>query len=198
MWILPELSAESYDHNDLVEREIARILSRMTGFDATNFGEQNKARPEFDFELGGIQIELKTTLKQTIPVETHKDEAETIPAGVLVSTAPIIVVLNMGKNKNNMIGKLRAFKRSTLLRHINHGYKHFFQGKTPSQNSLTYYVPVTNETPPHCWLGDFLIVGTQNDYTGYLSESFKTGFGDGQFAYWIEEQIAKKEGRELE
>lgn len=206
MWMMPEFSAESYPHNDLVERTIANIIAVQTHTEPHDFF--NGARPEYDFQLrgsfmsdydvpfeGSTQIELKTTTKSTIPVEIAKDEAETLPAGIAASTAPIILVMNMSPDGTR--AKLRAFKRSILLRSVDHRYRHFYPGKTKSQGSVQYNLPVTNEHPPHLWLGDFVVVSKMNEYTAILSESFVPGYGLDKLRDWMREHVAKQQQVEM-
>lgn len=206
MWIMPELSAKSYYHNDQAERTIADILGYVTDTRPQDFS--TGARPEFDFNLFGnylsdydvhfcglTQIELKTTTKSTIPVEMYKDDEETIPAGINASTAPIIVVMSLAPNGTR--AKLRAFKRTTLLRSLSSQHRNFYPGKTPSQGSVQYNIPCTNEHPPHLWLGDFDVVEKRGDYTAVLSESFVPGFDGNKFRDWMREHVAKNNNVEM-
>lgn len=206
MWMMPEFSAKSYFHNNEVEHAIADILGYLSNTTPQDFSLG--ARPEYDFMLFGnyesdygvpfsglAQIELKTTTKSTIPVEMYKDDEETIPAGITASTSPFIVVMSMAPGGNR--AKLRAFKRSILLRSISANTRHFYPGKTPSQGSVQYHIPCTNENPPHLWLGDFDVVTEINGYTAVLSESFVPGFDGNKFTDWMREHVAKQKQVEM-
>lgn len=162
MIIIPSYCAVSYAYNDRVERLVGDYLAKITGLKATNFST-GVARPEFDFELGDergtVQIELKTTSSIYIPVETHKDEKQTIEAGLLTSTAPLVVTLSVGRrNHFGDIGKLRVWKRSNLLRFgPKNGIKRFHAGTTESQGSVTYSLNPSKDHV-HTYLGDVPIV----------------------------------------
>lgn len=206
MIMMPTLAAESYFHNGLMEQEIAAIIGSATQLQPHDF--LAGARPEYDCQLrgdflsdydvpfnGSAQIEIKTTTKSTIPVELYKDDEETIPSGLNISTAPFIITLSM--SHSNDIAKLRAFRRNVLLRSVGLGVRHFFPGKTKSQGSVQYQIPCTNETPSHLWLGDFLVVDQFAGRVGILSESFTPGHGCEKFRDWVKEYVAKQNQVEM-
>lgn len=203
---MPTFAAESYYHNGLMEREIAGIVSNVSGTSYCDI--VNYARPEYDWQQygefvsdydvpfsGSAQIEFKSTTKSTIPVELYKDDAETIPSGLGTSTAPFVITLSM--SPSNDVAKLRAFKRQVLLRSVGLGVRHFFPGKTPSQGSVQYQIPCTNETPSHLWLGDFRFVQEIDGRLAINSDFFVPGYGGEKFRDWIKEYVAKQQQVEM-
>lgn len=176
MIIVPTFCAQSYAYNGRVEKKVGAYLASITGLEASNFGEG--ARPEFDFmlgdTLGAVQIELKTTSSKYIPVETHKDQARTIEAGLMSSTSPIVVTLSMGTRSGfGAVGKLRAWSRKSLLQQAGkHGLGKFYPAANQSEGSFSYsFVPGMDSF--HIWLGDVPVVYQKN---GPGAEDFVLGY----------------------
>lgn len=195
MLIVPQYSAHSYDYNDRVEKAIASLLSEITGLDATDFGSVGVPRPEYDFKLGGVQVELKTSMSASVPVELYKDDEETIPAGLLASTAPLVVTLSLGKRSNfGEVGKLRVFKRNTLLTAApKFGKRHFYEGASSSQGSVTYSIPeYATRDIRDVWLGDVPLREIKPGENGYdLEMIFKSTFGGMELHEWIQDIIER-------
>lgn len=204
MRIVPTYCALSYAYNDRVEFEIASYLARITGTTLQNIG--GGKRTEFDFELCTtienvvypVQFELKTTGGKPIPVEVYKDQEKTIPSGLNASTAPLVVTLSLGKRTGYVgdVGKLRVFKRTTLLQEAvreRHGF--FFQGATPSQSAYRY--SATPQNINHIWLGDVpveyirvtnhVLSDKQEYVTGYMFDAIIDDNANGaeQLREWI-------------
>lgn len=145
-----------YTYNDIVEREIGRILSHVSGLPVSRFSE-NVARPEYDFYLGDLPVELKITNGVYLPVEVAKDEAATIPSGVAASIAPFILYISHGHgNKaggSAPVAKVRMLERKRILRECRNSPPSFYPGKTENEGALVYYLKgpfFTNDM----WLGD--------------------------------------------
>lgn len=181
MIITPSWCAQSYAYNDRVERTIAEYLAKITGLYVHDF-TNGSPRPEYDFkigdDLGDVTVELKTTGSKYIPVETHKDEKQTIEAGLYSSTAQIVVVLSQGQRTGyeGEVGKLRVWKRTSLLRDgVKFGSGKFFAGATPSQGSYTYSYSPKKDHGVHIWLGDIPVVYQQT--TSFETKTLGYDFG---------------------
>lgn len=153
-------SSTSYDYNDLVEREVARILTELSGLPASDFST-GCARPEYDFMLGQLPIELKITSGEKIPVEVAKDQQGLTASGVAVSIAPYILYISNGHGYKSQgsraVGKMRLLKRKWLLSEARKSPPSFYKGGDPNstENALVCYLgPFFNGEPREFWLGD--------------------------------------------
>lgn len=177
MLIVPAYCAKSYDYNDLVERDIARIICEIAKVTVSDYGI-GIARPEFDFKLDGVPFELKTSMKNSIPVELYKDDEETIPSGLLTSTSPFVITLSIGHRSNvGEVGKLRVFKRKSLIAAALRSNKRvFFPGSTPSQGAVVYTLPmdVTRDLY-HVWFGDIPIIEFEPGKHAYDTDNMFPG-----------------------
>lgn len=143
MLIYPKWLAFDYDHNDIVEREIARLLSEVSGLPASEFGN-GTPRLEFDFILGSMPLEVKITNGVALPVEVSKMQNGSVPSGVASSKAPYIVYLSHGHGEraegSPPVGKLRLLPRKKLLTMARQSQPTFYKGTTASQDALVHYV----------------------------------------------------------
>lgn len=160
MLIDPTELAFDYVYNDIVERAIARLLATVSGLPVSDFGN-GTPRPEYDFKLGELPIELKITSGVYLPVEVAKDEHRTIPSGIATSIAPYILYVSHGHGQRSTgsqpVAKMRLMPRKQLLRDIRNTPPSFYRGDTPSQDALVFYLkgPYFNND---IWLGDLPMV----------------------------------------
>jgi hypothetical protein len=156
MLIDPTELAFDYVYNDLVEREIASILSKLSGLPVSGFGE-HCPRPEYDFFLGQLPVELKITNGVYLPVEVAKDEACTIPSGVAVSIAPYILYISHGHGSkadgSKPVAKVRMLPRKKLLSDARRTPASFYTKGGPTQHALVHYLKGPFFTGD-IWLGD--------------------------------------------
>lgn len=149
-------NSTGYVYNDLVEREIARLLSQVSGLPATDFGT-NAARPEFDFILGDLPIELKITDGVYLPVEVAKDEACTVPSGVAVSIAPYILYISHGHGSkqegSKPVAKMRMLPRKRLLSDARKTPPSFYKQPNGTECAVVHYLKGPFFTGD-IWLGD--------------------------------------------
>lgn len=201
MIIVPAYCAQSFSSNNKAENAVAEYISRVTNLGVIDFS--TKARPEYDFQLfgshGSVQVELKTTADKYIPVEMYKDRERTIPSGLNASTAPFVVTLSLGKRTGYKgdVGKLRVFKRTTLMTAaVREGRGHFFEGPSKTQCAYVYSVPPQNIS--HAWLGDIPVeyIRVTNDekpefLVGYNLDAIfdDNGNGAAQFVDWINDKL---------
>lgn len=156
MLIDPTELALDYAYNDVVERAVATLLSTVSGLPATQFGD-NTPRPEFDFYLGSMPMELKITNGVYLPVEVAKDEAGTIPSGIAVSIAPYILYISHGHGRKSdgspPVGKIRLFPRKALLKSARKTPPSYYTAGGPSQHALVHYLKGPFFTGD-VWVGD--------------------------------------------
>jgi hypothetical protein len=150
-------SSTGYLYNELVEQEIARLLAMISGLSASDFGA-GTARPEYDFKLGELPIELKITDGEKLPVEVAKDAAGLISSGIAISIAPYILYLSNGHGSRSEgsrpVGKLRLLSRKKLLAAAKKTPPSFYTKGDPNstENALVCYLgPFFNDD---IWLGD--------------------------------------------
>lgn len=162
MLITPSFCAQSYAYNGRAEQVVANYLAKITGMQVKDFSEG--VRPEYDFLIGDdrgfVQVELKTTGSKWIPVETHKDQARTIEAGLLTSTSPIVVTLSLGvlTGYKGDIGKLRVFDRKKLLQQAGqNGTGRFYPSANVSEGSYSYSFAPRHDSH-HVWLGNVPVI----------------------------------------
>jgi hypothetical protein len=178
MIIIPSYCTK-FSYNDRVEQTVADYLASVTTraspdkevFVTKDFSN-GTPREGYDFLIGSearnfVQLELKTSANEHIPVETHKDLAQTIPSGITTSTAPFFVTLTLGWRKEfGKVGKLRVWKRKILKHEAGKAVnKKFFLGATPSQGAVVYSVQPTKDVT-HIWLADFPLVFQQYQEDG--------------------------------
>lgn len=179
----------SYDYNDLVEREIARLLSHVSGLAASGFSD-GSARPEFDFMLGQLPVELKITSGERLPVEVAKDKEGLIPSGVAVSIAPYIVYISNGhgakSNGSKPVGKVRMLSRKKLLAAAKRSPPSFYKMGDPNstENALVCYLgPFFNDD---LWLGDMQFVqDSKQEKWLYDTDTFVPSHKAAGYLRWV-------------
>jgi hypothetical protein len=195
MIIYPKHAAKSYDLNYQIERWVGSVLERATGLTVTDYGTDGP-RSEYDFILGNkYQFELKTTLSTSVPVELYKDEERQVPTGLMTSTAPFVVVLSRRGCHDGVcrgdVGKLRVFRRETLIRQAYKcGSPKFFGALNASECSLQYSIPEATvwENVKHCWLGDLGMGFNATEQLGYDTSTFAPSrWFNQELTYWLQE-----------
>lgn len=188
MLIDPTELANDYVYNALVEKAVAQMLSNVSGLPISHLSE-DIARPEFDFMLGSLPIELKITNGVYLPVEVAKDEAGTIPSGVAISIAPYILYISHGHGRkidgSPPVAKVRMLSRKQILIDARKSPPSFYTKGTPSQHALVHYL-----TGPFfandLWLGDMEF---KHDKTGdrwlYDTETFTPSHKAGGILNWL-------------
>lgn len=145
----------SYDLNDLVERDIAGIFAAASGLTAGGFGE-GVARPEYDFTIGGMPIELKITKGIDVPIEIGKDRDLILAAGLFVTKAAWWIFLMDGKESDIGCGKFRAYSVKALRNAVYggkmKGLPTYYPGASASQCALVHYMEPF--AIPDMWLGN--------------------------------------------
>jgi hypothetical protein len=164
MLIDPTELAFDYVYNDIVERAVAQLLSRISGLPVTQFGE-HAPRPEFDFYLGSTPVELKITSGVYLPVEVAKDLGATIPSGVAISKAPYILYISHGHGAkadgSPPVAKVRMLPRKKLLSDARKTPPSFYTKGGPSQHALVHYLKGPFFTGD-IWLGDMSLKQSEN------------------------------------
>lgn len=152
-------SSTGYVYNDLVEREVAQMLSRACGLPASDFGT-GVARPEYDFRLGELPVELKITDGVYLPVETSKDPEGLVPSGVAASIAPYILYLSHGHGARGPNGeegepcvKVRMVERKWLLRTARKTPPSTYTNGKTSEHATVFYIK-QSFLQNDLWLGD--------------------------------------------
>lgn len=152
-------TSTGYVYAELVERDIAQLLSSLSGLPVSQLGSSS-ARPEYDFLLGDLPMELKITEGEKLPVEVAKDESGSVPSGVSVSLAPYILYLSNGHGRKAAgsppAGKLRLLNRRWLIKQAQKTSPSFYRvSPSSTENALVHYVgPFFNGEPNELWLGD--------------------------------------------
>lgn len=179
---VPTDLALDYTWNEIVERTIADMLSTYTSI--AYYDMANYARPEYDWLMSGVRIELKTTLQNRLFVELSKDPEGLTPSGLGGSEAEIVIVLMRGYNKlpegrTHAVGKLRAYSRRKLIAHAKRrGIPYQYVDGALTEHAYGYQLwdvyGIANET----WLADVPIVSLDDGREGYnLSKSTVNRYG---------------------
>lgn len=181
-------SSTGYVYNNLVEREIARLLSEVSGLPASDFGGE-QPRAEYDFKLGDLPVELKITSGVYLPVEVAKDEACTIPSGVASSIAPYILYISHGHGSkeggSQPVAKVRMLPRKKLLLEARKTPPSFYKQPNSTECAVVHYLkgPFFKGD---IWLGD---MGFTMDEKGeqwlYDTAAFEPSRKAGAMLRWL-------------
>lgn len=164
----PRDLAGNYVFNSMVEHRIAHILSEVSGLEAHDFC-MDSPRPEYDFKLDQLPVELKITNSVYLPVEVSKDVEGTIPSGLAVSTAPYILYLSHGHGPRSPAGdpgkacvKVRMIERKWLLRNAKKYEPTVYQSGSVTEHAVVHYIRqdyLVNDL----WLGDMNFKQSETD-----------------------------------
>lgn len=175
-----------YAYTYLTEREIGGRVATLTDTEATDFGTDT-ARPGYDFRLNGMPVELKMTNGVALPIEMAKDREQTIPSGLAVTIAPVVIFVSNGHAFREGIGtvpvaKIRAFRTIDCLRAIKGTTPTFFERPNANESALVYYMTgrtVTGRASPYftndIWLGDMDYVQNTDGQTWSIDTSTFVG-----------------------
>lgn len=147
-------------YNGICEREIARILSELSGLSAHDFS--CGPRSEYDWLLGCLPMELKMSSHFALPVELSKDREGLIPSGIAVTKAPYVLFITNGHAKDEIgntkaVAKVRLFKTRWLIRTARAIEPTQYEGLTESQHAYVHYI-MTEFHRNDFWLGDMEFV----------------------------------------
>lgn len=145
-----------YAYNGIVEKAIGQLLAKESGLLDRDycFGE---ARPEYDFLLGHLPIELKITDNVYLPVEVSKDLEGNVPSGVAVSIAPYILYLSHGHGPKSEGSqpciKVRLLPRKWLLKQAKKSAPTVYTNGKETEHATVYYIK-QDFLKDDIWLGD--------------------------------------------
>jgi hypothetical protein len=189
-------SCGGYIYNDLAEQDIAGRLAALIGAVASDFSP-GVARPEFDFTIDGMPVELKMTNGIYLPVEVAKDEARTIPSGLAASTAPVTIFISNGHGEKQLgsppVAKMRAFLTKECLKQIRGTPPSFFRKPKESECALVFFM--TGKTVDgrksaffsnDMWLGDMEYVPNADGETWSIdTDTFKPSHKAAGYLRWL-------------
>jgi hypothetical protein len=149
--------AEDYTYVGIVERTIGKLIGNLVDLPVTDFTE-DVARPEYDFLVGDLPVELKITDGFMIPVEMSKGEDGSVPSGVAVTKAPYVLYISNGRARDeegegHPAAKVRLFETNWLIKTAKQIEPRRFKGPKASEDANVHYIkgPWHNKD---IWLGD--------------------------------------------
>jgi hypothetical protein len=180
MKINPIHLAVDYTYNHMCEQAVIGVVAALSGLEVTDHLCQ--FRPQYDLQLGGVQIEIKQSLSVDLGVELFKDEQQTIPSGFSLCTAPLTLFVSYNTQSSYFPGENGCMKirliQTKLLKRAASRAPATFHNKSGSitESAVVHYVRPWDVADDHQnFIGEFRVDVNQHGERYYDTESFHPG-----------------------